>query len=266
MFSTEESIEAYRAGVLKAILDHLEPFEDVLAAWEGGSIATNTKDQFSDIDLCFLANNKNLNEVLNRVEQSLVKLHIEHKWQAQKSVWGEGMMQRVFILKDSPKYFLVDVAIFDIEHAQLLKDFLEFERHGQPVIHFDKSAYIQVGHTDAMALFKKQQLRLNEIEKAFPVYKLLVLKEHERKNKLDSLAFYQNGILRPLIEILGMLYRPYKYDFGMRYIHKNFPQEIQNLLVDLSYVESLSEIPDKLAQAEKILAESIVKFRNKTQL
>ncbi len=73
------------------------------------------------------------------------------------------MAQRVIVLKDSPKFFSVDCAIFDMADTKLLADFMEVERHGTPKIFFDKLGLIKTGHTDPKALFARQQLRAIEL-------------------------------------------------------------------------------------------------------
>lgn len=90
--------EDYRKQVLKVIFDDIQSSPDILAAWEGGSAATGTQDQYSDIDLCILTTS-GLMQVLDRIEASLEKLGITHRWQTLKCFWGEGMMQRVLFFK-----------------------------------------------------------------------------------------------------------------------------------------------------------------------
>lgn len=255
----------YRKQVLKLILDEVQNSPDILAAWEGGSSATGNLDEFSDIDLCLVASAP-LNEVLDRVQKSLEPLQITHTWQPMKSSWGEGLMQRVIMLKDSPKYFMVDVGVFDLAQSQLLKSFLEVERHGNPVIYFDKSNSIQLGHTNAAELFRRQQLRAEELRQGFAVFKTLVLKEIDRGHAIDAIGFYQNGLVRPLIEVMGMLYRPYKFDFGMRYIHKSFPADAQKLIEELNYVAQFSELPMKLAKVEKAFHEAVAQVKLRKSL
>ncbi len=255
----------YRNQVLRISLDELKPSSDILAVWEGGSAATGTKDQFSDIDLCILASSPP-KTILDRVEKSLGTLGVSYTWQPMKSPWGEGLMQRVIVLKDSPKYFFVDVGVFDQAYPQLLQDFLEIERHGQPVIHFDKAQYIKPGHTDAAAMFKRQQLRAQELKQGFLIYKSLVLKEIERQHPIDAIAFYQNGLVKPLIELLGMIYRPYKFDFGMRYIHRSFPQETQKLIEELNYIANFKDLPERVLKVETAFNEAIQKVSSRKVL
>jgi hypothetical protein len=257
--------EEYRQQVLKIIFEEIEPSSDILAAWEGGSAATRTQDQFSDIDLCVLTSSFPM-LVLDRIEKALEKMKVSHTWQPNKSFWGEGLLQRVVVLKDSPKYFSVDIAVFDHSHTQLLQDFLEVERHGQPVIFFDKSNFIKTGHTDKAELFKRQQLRLNELSDGFPIFKSLALKEIERGHWIDAISFYQIGLVRPFVEVLGMIHRPFKFDFGMRYIHKSFSKEDQVLIEDLSYVSSFKELPEKILKVEMAFNTAANLVRSRTEL
>lgn len=257
--------ENYRKKVLQVILDEIQEAPDILAAWEAGSVATGTKDQFSDIDLCVLANSPQ-KEVLDRIEASLRPLKIRHTWQPAKSFWGEGLMQRVVVLKDSPKYFSVDIGVFDHSHPQLLKDFLEIERHGRPIVYFDKANFIQSGHTDSAELFRRQQARAEELNQGFPIFKSLVLKEIERGKAIDAIAFYQNGLVRPLVELLGMIYRPYKFDFGLRYIHSSFPTEEQKLIEELSYVANIHKLSENVVRVENAFNEAMQKIKARTAI
>ncbi|WP_409478987.1 hypothetical protein [Pseudobdellovibrio sp. HCB154] len=257
--------DKYKQDVLKTILSHLEPMPDMLAAWEGGSAATKTKDQYSDIDLCLLATAP-LQDVLDCVEKSLHSFHVTDVWKQTKSGWGEGMLQRFLMLKDAPKHFFVDVAVFDLSAVKLMNDFLEVERHGDVIVHFDKNNLIKPGYTDADALFKRQQVRLNEIAQSFPFYKTLVLKEIDRGQAIDAMSFYQTGMLRPLVEVLGMIHRPYKFDFGLRYVHKHFPADVQKMVQDLTYVSDLADLSKKVIKLEEVFTEALKKAQAKKSL
>lgn len=258
-------VEEYRKQVLKVILDEIAKLSEVLAAWEGGSAANGTIDKYSDIDLCLLSKAPP-NSILDKVEAVLQKFQVTHTWQPAKSFWGQGLMQRVIVLKDSPKHFSVDVGVFDQAYPQLLKDFLEVERHGHPLIYFDKLDLVKPGHTDSVALFDRQQVRADELNRGFPIFKTLALKEIDRGQAIDAIGFYQNGLVRPFIEVLGMIYRPFTSDFGMRYVHKSFPIDKQNLIEDLNYVSSIHDLPKKIAKVEKEFIEAVRQLKDRTKL
>jgi hypothetical protein len=255
----------YRKKVLDVLVSSLQPASDILAAWEGGSAATGTMDEYSDIDLNLLTTSP-LRGVLDRIELSLGPLGVEHVWQPVKCFWGEGMMQRVFILKDSPTHFLVDVAVFDQSNPQLLKDFMEIERHGVAPVLFDKGGFIKPGHTDAAAMFLRQQIRAEELKQGFPVFKSLVLKELDRGQSIDAFNFYQNGLVRPYVELLGMLYRPFKFDFGFRYLHKHLPNESRQLVEQLVYVNDAKALGERIPVLEQKFNEAFFLVKKRTAL
>ncbi len=259
------NVEDYKKQIRKTILESIEVLPEVLAAWEGGSVANGKFDQYSDIDLCLLTRSP-LRPVLDKVEAILQKFQVTHTWQPSKSAFGDGIMQRVIRLKDAPKYFFVDVAVFDQAYPELLKDFLEIERHGQPIIYFDKVAAIKPGHTDPEALFNRQQIRANDLKSGFPIFKTLALKEIDRGLPIDAIGFYQTGLVKPLIEVLGMLYRPYTADFGMRYIHKTFPLGQQKLIEDLNYVAGVKDLHEKIAKAEKAFEDAVRQVQSRTHV
>lgn len=255
----------FRNQVLKNIFSFIKDDPSILAAWEGGSIATGTIDQFSDIDLCVLTD-FDLQATLQKIEDSISAMGITHAWRPTKCPWGPGMAQRVLILKDSPKHFLVDIAVLDIKHSDLLNEFLQIERHGNSVIHFDKANYLKPTHADAGLLFEKQQVRVKEISEAFVVFKSLVEKELERGRSIDAISFYQNGLLRPYIELLGMLYRPYRWDFGMRYLHRDFPKDTQEFIQKLSYVANPQQLASNVLALDAAFQEAVKLVKQKTTL
>jgi hypothetical protein len=255
----------YKKAVLGQILQDVEPRAEILAAWEGGSAANGTADQYSDIDLCILSEAPP-RQILDQVEIALKDFKVVHTWQPNKSFFGEGLLQRVIVLQDAPKYFSVDVGVFDIAYPQLLEEFLEVERHGRPIIFFDKRGLIKIDHTDSLALFESHQSRVDDLNRGFPIFKTLALKEIERGHAIDALGFYQTGLVRPLIEVLGMIYRPFKSDFGMRYIHKDLPLDKQKLIEELSYVSSFKDLPKKISMAEAAFADAVQKVKSKSTL
>jgi hypothetical protein len=258
-------VENYRKNIFRIVQDNIEPIPEVIAAWEGGAAANGTLDQYSDIDLSVLAKTP-LRSVLNTIETALETIGIDYGWQAKSSFFGDGMIEKVIVLKDSPKFFSVDVHIFDLADTNLLKEFMEIERHGEPRVLFDKKNLIKTGHTDPEVLFRKHQERVEQLAQGFPIFKTLALKAIERGHEVDALGFYQNALVRPLIEVLGMIYRPFKSDFGMRYINSSFPPKFQKLIKNLNYVSSFEDLPTKILEAEDAFQRAVSLVKEKTEL
>jgi hypothetical protein len=57
--------------------------------------------------------------------------------------------------------------------------------------------------------------RFAQIRASWPIYRLTVGKEIARGHALDAFGLYGNGLVRPLIELAGMRYRPERFDYGL---------------------------------------------------
>lgn len=256
----------FRQTVLEVMLNEIQARPEIHAAWEGGSQATGFVDEYSDIDLCVVADAP-IQNVIENVHSVLdQKFGVSHFWQTAKSAWGEGVAQRVIVLKNSPEFFSVDLGVMDRAVPSAYEMFLEVERHGTPRILFDKAGLLGERHADAAAIFSRQRIRAEELSQGFPIFKSLVLKEIRRGNSIDAIAFYQNALVRPLVEVMAMKYRPYRSDFGLRYLHRDFPAAEQKLIQELNYVRDLADLEAKVSRAEAAFDRALAEFRQKTSL
>ncbi|MGB3428040.1 MAG: hypothetical protein WBA53_07675, partial [Burkholderiaceae bacterium] len=82
-----------------------------------------------------------------------------------------------------------------------------------------------------------------------PIYAMLVEKELARGRPMEALGFYQ-ALLRALLEVLGMVHRPDRFDFGWRYVETQLPEEELQQLARFAFVgdpEALRERAPELA-------------------
>lgn len=248
-----------RTQVLEILIPALKAIPNVFAVWEGGSASTGTQDPYSDLDLCIYTS-ETPGFVFEKIETALQKQSsgIGHQWNITNSPWP-GLTQKMYVLKNSPQFFFIDAGIFHTSSEDLMMSFLEIERHGEPRVHFDKTNKIKNIPTDTQKLNEKKRKRLAEISEAFPVYKILVMKEVARNRRIDAFAFYQNGLLRPFVEVLGMIHRPFQYDFGLRYIHRSFPHDLQSQIESFCYVQNLEDLKQKAEQIDALLGPAMKK-------
>ena len=75
------------------------------------------------------------------------------------------------------------------------------------------------------------------------------MKEILRERSIDAWAFYRH-LLNSLVEVYGMEYRPFRYDFGLRYTKADFPADIYNRIEKLCYVAGVHEMRDNLGIIE----------------
>ena len=246
----------FRDQVLQKLVTNLQSMDDVFAVWEGGSAANSTTDQYSDVDISILGTEEN-ESIFAKVKESLSSISgISHIWNEPKSIWPD-LTQKVYFLKDSPKHFFVDVAVFPKNATSILSEFMQIERHGKPVIHFDKSGLIVTKSADKKALFEKHQKRLSEIVASFPVYRTEVYKELDRGNGVDAVVYFQAAMLKQLVEVLGMLHRPYHFDFGFRYLKRSFPPDVYSFVEKCSFVSDLKMLRVIAGETEELFYKSV---------
>jgi predicted nucleotidyltransferase len=253
-------MKSFKDRVLEALVAPLKESSQTVALWECGSASNGTSDPYSDIDIRIVAQDS-IEHTFDLVEATLSSVFaISHRF-VEPKCFLPGYYQRIYFLEGAPKHFFVDVAVFLQSSEDLLLEFLEIERHGSPVIHFDKSGQVKPRNGDPAALKTKQRKRFEEIEVAYPAYKTEVMKELDRGNAIDAFAFYFLGMVRPLAELMGIIHRPFKYDFGLRYIHKMFPDTDRKAIESLSYVKDIDELKERAILADRLIQETMLRVR-----
>ncbi|MCC2679170.1 MAG: polymerase beta domain protein region [Pseudobdellovibrio sp.] len=232
--------------ITQVLVEEIKSWSYSMACWEGGSAANKRNDQYSDVDLVLAVTAGKTEEALTKIEDLLnSKYKVTHKWRVPSPTW-HGHGQCFYKLAGTPLFFFLDIVVME-EGAK--QKFLETERHGHAVVYFDKNNFIKPETADTADFWKKQKDRLQTIEASFPFFKELVLKEAARKRPIDTMAFYRT-MTNFLVELLGMKYRPYRYDFGLRYTHIDFPQDVQKMLEEMLYVNSVKEIESQVLKIE----------------
>lgn len=251
---------SFRIELINHLVETLIQDSKVLALWQAGSAANNSTDEYSDIDLLILADGfseklfEEVEDILNK------KFRIIHRYVEEKP-WQEGQYQRIYFFEGAPKHFFLDLGILSKNAKNSLNELMQKERHGSPVIYFDKLGLIKAKPLEKETLLIKQKKRIEEIEAFFPVYFKTVMKEIERGHAIDAFSFYFGGLLKPLVELLGLLYRPERFDFGFRYLHKDFPKELQDTIQSLLYVNDVNSLKGNALKTEKLFRETITKLK-----
>src|SRR5262249_26027420 len=129
---------------------------------------------------------------------------LAHVWRVDPPAFA-GVAQRIYLLQGAPRFFAVDCALVTVEGAA---QFLEHERHGDPRVLFDRDSVVRAPALDRTRHFHRMRQRLAQIRASWPVYRTIVEKELARGHSLDAIGFYFGGLLRPLIELVGMRHRP----------------------------------------------------------
>jgi len=239
----------HRDQLVSVIRSALEPLSGVLAMWEGGSAAWGRQDEWSDLDILLLVEDDFVEPAFRALEAAIESqsgIDLRHRLPA--PTW-HGHDQSFYRLRDAGPYLMLDVVVL-----RRSKDdrFMERERHGEPVVYFDKTHELASRPVDRRAVKTRIEARLAQLRQTFPLFQPLVRKELKRRNDLDALAFYQTATLAPLLTLLRMRYCPARFDFGLRYVDRDLPADIATKVRGLWFVSGPGELDQKQREAEAL--------------
>lgn len=221
----------YRRRLVEAVIARLLPMTAVRACFEGGSAATGRLDDYSDIDLMIVAPLDHADAAFAAIESALSPHTITHVWRIDPPPFPDTA-QRFYFLADAPRCCAVDCVV--VTEAGVAP-FLERERHGEPLVYFDRTSRIRARPADQAALADRRAQRWRQLQGAVPVYGMLVDKELARGRPLEALGYYQ-ALLRALVDVLGVTHRPERFDFGWRYLESQLPAEARALIASFAFV------------------------------
>lgn len=250
---------ALRDRITSAVCQALQPLPNVLAGWEGGSVAFNATDEYSDIDLNFLVDDAaSLEELYSTSEVAIGSV-------SPITAVHPEPPGRYYKLQDGSEFFLVDLCFFRSGASDRK---LDVERHGQVRRLFDKGEWLESSGAEAVSVEARRRKRLQELEGWFAVSQTFVWKAVHRGQQIEALAAFWGYTLRPLVELLRMRYCPARWDFGMRYLHRDLPGPVYRELRDIMFVQDPAALADHLAKAvewgENLLQEHGAGRRNPT--
>ncbi len=135
--------------------------------------------------------------------------------------------------------------------------FLERERHGDPVICFDRTGGIGAGPLDRRAFAAGAERRLEALRQEFALFQGFVRAEVARADAMAALGAYRAHTLRPLLEVVRLRHCPERYDYGPKYSRHDLPPEVVARLERLSCVPDIGGIPERQAEAEAWFTEAV---------
>jgi hypothetical protein len=246
-----------RQMIIQTLVDALEPVDYVYAFYEGGAAAFNRIDEWSDMDLYLIVDEKKVSDAFLIVEKALELLSpIKRKLAVPQLPWP-GVSQAFYKLEGASDYLLIDFCVLTLNSPE---KFLEPETHGNVVFYFNKSGEIQPPALDKDTLVKKLRNRLERLKARLELFNNFVQKEINRDNFLEAIDNYHSLTLATLVEVLRMKHNPLHYEFKMRYIHYELPPAIIRRLEHFYRVEDGKDLQKKYDEATEWLHEIITEL------
>ena len=248
-----------RHEIVSTLVNWMEPFKFVHAFWEGGAIAFDRVDQWSDMDLYLVVEEEKVDEAFLAVEKALTLLSpIKQKYEVQHPK-RLRLYQAFYRLEDADEFHIVDLAVLTPKSPD---KFLEPEIHGNAVFYFNKEGKIEIPHLNKPRFEKKLEQRIEKLRERFSMFNVFVQKEINRGNQLEALDLYRVITLATLIEALRIKENPFHHDFKTRYIHRELmPQTIERLRY-LSFVRNEEDLQEQYREAGKWFREVVAELKS----
>lgn len=242
-----------REKIVNALVKLYEPIEEVYAVWENGSIAFNRLDEYSDIDMAVECDKEIIPSLIKQTEKILEEIvGIEAQYVIKQNPFP-GMEQIFYKFKNTSPFLLLDIGF--LKHGENKEGFIQPEMHGEVKVHFDKIGMTEVKELEKGEWDKKMTARIDQIKKRHDIFKVMPLKEIPRENYVDAFAFYHGFYLNTLVELLRIKYKPFRYNFGLRYLKFDLPPDVFKQIEPLVFVKDGEDLKVKMNTAGNMIEE-----------
>lgn len=243
-----------RSEIISALHTSLEGDPAALGAFLGGSDATGRTDSLSDIDLVVIVEPGAVENTFTAMHTALEVLSpISQRWRLAEPTW-HGHAQEFVALRDAAPEHFVDVVVQEPTGGERL---LEVERHGAPLVLFDRAGVVKSVPVDRPRLQDRIDARLAILRERFPMFQTLVTRAVRRGFVAEAAVAYQDHTYRPLIELLRIRHCPQRFDFGARYLDRDLPAPLRAELESLALPSSLEEIESFRERAQALFAATL---------
>jgi predicted nucleotidyltransferase len=249
-----------RANVRDRLRERLSACPEVLAAWEAGSAAFGRDDEHSDLDVGVLVRAGGNESVWAAVDRAFQELGgVEFRW-SELNPLLPGIDKRVFRPRGAARWFQVDIGVFPETATEL---HIQPERHGRVKVLVDREGRLNPPAWDEAAHQRRMGEALHQNLMKWRAYHGWFRKELARGRPTDAFAFYFHTALAPLLAVLGMRYRPSRWDFGLRYVRDEFPPEVADVLERLCYVPEPSALEERFAECDRLMERTVGELRER---
>lgn len=245
-----------RDAIIDLLKQHLSPYPFIHALWLEGADAHHRADQYSDMDIWIDADDTQVADAFDALEDTLKKLGAIDKRVVQNHD-SEEIHQRFYHLEGTSPFLLLDVCIQKHSRNITLNENNTDER---VVILFDKDNVLQFTNAISDTESVQTKERIREINDAFAIFRPKVEKHIKRGHFLSALHAYHQYVLEPLVALMRLQADPTKKDFYLKHIEQDLPASDVQMLSALFTVSTLEELAQKLDEAERILLGRIKKL------
>jgi hypothetical protein len=245
-------MDTTREQIIATLKTELEKNPAVYALWLEGADSTDSKDEYSDIDLVADAKDGEEESVISAIRGILSRLGtLDFDYRGPNP--NDFLRHMVFHIAGTPEQLTVDV---DIQSHSRDFSFIEGDAHEKPFVLFDKSGVLKFKKVDPGTTKNDIEERLCRIKAEFYL-RTKVRKYVERNKFLEAVQSYHRYVLQPIVELLRIKHTPTIADYYLVHISDHLPQTVVSSLEDLYRVTSCKEIAKRLPKAERLFEDAL---------
>lgn len=244
---TEQRIT--RQQIIDQLRSSVQDVHSVRAMWLGGSDATGRTDRWSDIDMYLVVEDTEVESTFSRIRSALEDLSpIRLEYRLPSPTW-HGHEQWFIALEDADAFAQLDLVIMAKSNPDR---FLEVERHGEAMVLFDKDTLTQPPPLNLEKLGERLRKRFHTLRTQFELGQPAVTRAVLRRAGAEAMFCYQNLSLRLLVELLRMRHCPERFDYGIRYLDRDLPPQLQQKIERLAYPPTPEAVEEYRAEVEAL--------------
>ena len=234
-----------RSTIINKLASTLKPLPFIYALWLEGADATDTTDEYSDIDFWVDFEDEHEEAAYEAVETALSEISaIDYKHVMQHG--HPKIRQRIYHLENTSEYLMIDFC-WQL-HSRQEFTYIENDSVEAVKVIFDKANVIRHKPLNLSDFAKNNAARLAEA-KYRRTQHMRAEKYVRRGQYLEAYAYYNRYVLEPIIDLLRIIYTPAHTDYYLVHISQHIPENEKKRLEYFAQISSLEDISERIPLA-----------------
>jgi hypothetical protein len=241
-----------RETILKGIVSDLGSEDYILAIWLEGSDGTQSLDEYSDIDLVCYTKEGFVDDAFTRLDDCISRLgQVDIAYEQPDR--PANNRYKVYHLQETSDNLLVDVTI---QSESFPVSFINEDKTILPVILVDKAGIVKYQNVDPSSHRSQLHTQLVQAQGLYS-QRSRAVKYTKRGLFLEALIYYQKYVLKPLVDVLRIIYAPFQADCFLVHASRDFPADVVLALENLYGVKTVQDIAERINLADELFRNAV---------
>lgn len=237
-----------REDIIRHLQERLQPQPYLYALWMEGSDASESADEYSDLDFWLDFEDVYEQEAISDVEQALKELaELDYCYVIAHE--HPKIRQRIYHLKGTPRFLTIDFCWQLHSRDMSGLSFAVGDRVESAKVLFDKGNVVKFTKESKLLSPEERLKLLNECDYRYDQHNR-VEKYILREEYPEAYACYNRYVIEPLVTLLRLQHTPSHTDYGLVHISRHIPSDQLRRLRKLLQFSSLRDLEDNMREAQ----------------